>query len=385
MRRLTLMLLLTAAPAYAQAPPQRELTVTNRGRQPIHEIYVSTASSDDWGDDRLGTTPLAPGRPFRVRLGRVRDCRFDLRVVYGDERSEERRDVDICRNRQVAFDGSQAQAVERFQPRDVELVNRSALPIIEAYLSPAAKRDWGTDLVADALAAGGRITLSYAGPCEADLRVVFQNQAAEERRSIDVCELATIPIAPGWTTAATLATPEPPAATAESDLTVVNRSRLTILSLYVFADGADEPGEDRLGDDTLDAGGRVQLTIARGAECLHTLRVVYEGAAPDRDRAGIDLCSTREVSVSEDAIRTGGTGAFRNAGRVPVVALRVDRPGEPPGPDRLGAGIIGVGGTFEVEAPVPGECLYVATATFRDGRDARFGADLCQGEEITLR
>lgn len=385
MRRMILALLFAAAPAFAQAPAQRELTVTNRTRQLIRELYVSAAATDDWGDDRLGPGGLAPGRPFRVRLGRVRDCRFDLRVVYQDERSEERRGVDICRNRQVAFDGSEARAPERFQPRQVELVNRSALPIIEAYLSPAASRDWGTDLIADALAAGDRTTLTYAGPCEADFRVVFQNQAAEERRAIDVCELASIPVAPGWTTAATLAAPEPPAAVAESDLTVVNRSRLTILSLYVFADGTDEPGEDRLGDDTLAAGDRVQLKIARGAECRHTLRVVYEGAAPDKDRTGIDLCSTSEVSVGDDGIRTGNTGAFRNAGRVPVVALRVDRAGEPPGPDRLGTAIIGVGGTFELEAPIPGECLYIATATFRDGRDARFGADLCQGEEITLR
>lgn len=385
MRRIILALLFAAAPALAQAPPQRELTVTNQARQPIRELYVSVATSDDWGDDRLGTAGLAPGRPFRVRLGRMRDCRFDLRVVYADEQSEERRGVDICRNRQVSFDGSAARAAERYQSRQVELANRSALPIIEAYLSPAASRDWGTDLIADALAPGGRTTLSYAGPCEAELRVVFQNQAAEERRGIDVCELPSIPVAPGWTTAATLAAPEPPAAAVESDLTVVNRSRLTILSLYVFADGTDEPGEDRLGSDTLDAGDRVQLRITRGAECLHTLRVVYEGAAPDKDRAGIDLCSTREVSVGEDGIRTGNTGAFRNGGRVPVVALRVDRPGDPPGPDRLGAAIIGVGGTFELDAPTPGECLYIATATFRDGRDARFGADLCQGEEITLR
>ncbi len=219
---------------------------------------------------------------------------------------------------------------------------------------------------------------------------MFQNQAAEERRGINICELPSIPVAPGWTTAATPAAPEPPApeppaAGTETELTVVNRSRLTILSLYLFPDGADGPGEDRLGDDTLAAGDRVRLNITRGAECLHTLRVVYEGPTPDKERAGIDLCNTRELSVGEEGVRAGNPGSFRNAGRVPVVALRVDRPGEPPGPDRLGAAIIGVGGTFELEAPVPGECLYVATATFRDGRDARFGADLCQGEEITLR
>ncbi len=138
MRRIILFLLLAAAPALAQAPQQRELTITNRARQPIRELYVSPASSDDWGDDRLGDASLAPGRPFRVRLGRVRDCRFDLRVVYEDERSEERRSVDICRNRQVAFDGSEARAAPG-PTRQVELVNRSALPIIEAYLSPGPR------------------------------------------------------------------------------------------------------------------------------------------------------------------------------------------------------------------------------------------------------
>ena len=44
MRRIILFLLLAAAPALAQAPQQRELTITNRARQPIRE---QTSSRQD--------------------------------------------------------------------------------------------------------------------------------------------------------------------------------------------------------------------------------------------------------------------------------------------------------------------------------------------------
>ena len=50
--------------------------------------------------------------------------------------------------------------------------------------------------------------VTWHGDCNADLRVVFENHAAEERRGIDLCALPTISIQPGWTTADALPVPK---------------------------------------------------------------------------------------------------------------------------------------------------------------------------------
>jgi hypothetical protein len=52
-------------------------------------------------------------------------------------------------------------------------------------------------------------TISYRGSCTVDIRVVFENRAAEERRGVDLCRRASLSIEPGWTTTDEL--PSPPA------------------------------------------------------------------------------------------------------------------------------------------------------------------------------
>ena len=43
-----------AEPTPAQSNPERDVTIVNRGAHAINELYVSPASADHWGDDRLG-------------------------------------------------------------------------------------------------------------------------------------------------------------------------------------------------------------------------------------------------------------------------------------------------------------------------------------------
>ena len=51
-----------------------------------------------------------------------------------------------------------------------------------------------------AISVGDSRTLTYHGTCTADLRVVFDNRAAEERRGLDLCATPMLVIHPGWTT-----------------------------------------------------------------------------------------------------------------------------------------------------------------------------------------
>jgi hypothetical protein len=84
-----------AAPAAARAPDP-SFRLVNAGGQTIREVYVSSSSDRNWGPDRLGTTMLAPGQRFVIGLPPGR-CLNDLRIVFTNGRTEERRQVDTCR------------------------------------------------------------------------------------------------------------------------------------------------------------------------------------------------------------------------------------------------------------------------------------------------
>ncbi len=211
--------LLLAAPARADVPPrpvlgplgERELTVLNHSPRPVNELYVSPESADQWGDDRLGERTLETGDSLRLHLGRTRACIFDVKVVYEDASREETRGINLCRTHQVTFDGSTATPPpDAGAEHRVTLLNHAARPIQQVFLSSAAANQWGDDRLGEtSISVGEQRVVTWRGDCNVDLRVVFENRAAEERRGVDLCETPAVSIEPGWTTADTL--PKPPA------------------------------------------------------------------------------------------------------------------------------------------------------------------------------
>lgn len=395
------LVLLAALPAAAQQgprppaprPPERELTIQNQSGRTITELYASSTDDSEWGRDKLGDNTLPAGRSFRVRFGRTTHCTFDVRVVYEDGSAEEARDHDACRERQLSFDGSNASGGQpEGEDRSFELTNHHSRTIYQVF---AGQGDaMGDDLLgAEVLSAGGMATIQFRGGCEIRLRIVFDNDAAEERRDVDVCEQNAVSVGPGWTTADDLAAFTPGTATPGAPaggFTLVNQSGRGILILYVFPDGAGSRGPDRLGMDIVSDGARFPVRLSRGDNCLFTVRVVYDGADPDEERAGIDLCNTNELIITagwtEGALPDArATGRIRNAGTLPIVELYAHAEGTPRGPDRLGSDIVAAGSGFALVPPTEGECRYSVTGVFRDGREVSVVADLCSGAEVTLQ
>lgn len=323
MRRLLFaaLLLLPSTVAFAQgapgggrnAPqaPLRELLVANRASQPVRELYASPSTIDDWGEDRLGADTLAPGKVFRLRLGRSRDCVWDLQVVYGDGSTEENRNVNLCRNRQVSFDGSAAVPADRGPNRSLALQNATSARIDQVFISPSDTDRWNDDRLPGLLEPGESGTVEYRGPCEVDIRIVFATRAAEERRGLDACRLQRLVIAPGWTLASdpsvAPAPPTPPAGAATSTaspnrVAVRNDAGRTIVELYLYPDRG-ERGDDRLGMSVLDPGQERQIPVALDQACDYTVRAVLSGAgAADVQRTGLDLCRDRALTVTADGV-----------------------------------------------------------------------------------
>jgi hypothetical protein len=74
----------------------------NRTGKTINVVHASPASSNSWGEDRLGSEVVPPGGTFPIRLPSG-ECTYDIRVEYADNSAEERRRVDLCEVSSVTF------------------------------------------------------------------------------------------------------------------------------------------------------------------------------------------------------------------------------------------------------------------------------------------
>lgn len=79
-------------PAAADDPSFR---LVNRGRSEATELYASPSGDENWGQDRLGSEIVAAGGSRVVRLPRG-ECRYDVRIVFGNGQSTEKRKVNLC-------------------------------------------------------------------------------------------------------------------------------------------------------------------------------------------------------------------------------------------------------------------------------------------------
>ncbi len=181
----------------------RAVVVIDHAAHSIIELYVSPQAADAWGTDQLGDGVLDVGAQLPLKLGRMRDCGFDLLAVYDDLSREEQRGVNLCKLRQVIFDGSHATTPPDLlgPPHNITVIDRTAMPIQQLFISPQDAVGWGDDLLSTAtMSVDEQRSLTFRGPCIADVRVVFANRAAEERRGLDLCALTTLRVVPGWTT-----------------------------------------------------------------------------------------------------------------------------------------------------------------------------------------
>jgi hypothetical protein len=97
-------------PVPAPSPGPRDLALVNASRIDIRAFYLSPVSSTSWGSDLLGVLLLPAGSRVLLRAPESPEgCWVDLRVVYSDGATEERRDQNVCGLDTLSFDGSAAQ------------------------------------------------------------------------------------------------------------------------------------------------------------------------------------------------------------------------------------------------------------------------------------
>ncbi|WP_291298060.1 hypothetical protein [Elioraea sp.] len=407
-----LVAVLLALPALAQQPQQQrppqapqpgpQFTIKNDGEVTLQELYVARAGQGarGWGPDRLGSEVVAAAGTFRVRLPAGFGCSVDIRIVFEDGEEEVRERQDVCRTREVSF----ARAIPvQVQEREIAIENRSPRSIQQLFISGTQETEWGEDRLGSAvIPRGATFTARFPDSgCSYDVRVVFDNGGAEERRAIDLCAITALAITPGWTTAEALGGSGGGAAAAAGQVSIVNRSGRTVFEVYVFADGSPNRGADRLGADTMDDGRAITLPSATPPACASTLAITYDDGTREQ-RSGIDFCTTTEIVIAPgwtgaDPPASGGAAAPPGASSPGTIGI-VNRSGRTvmelysfadgaasEGPDRLGADIMPPGGTIRVPAGRAPACATTLRVVYDNGeREERAGLDFCRLTELAI-
>lgn len=365
--------------------PLREATIRNETDTILLQVFAAPPGAPGRGPDRLGENVIEPSREFRIRLGRTRECVFDVTATFEDGLEVVRNAANLCRDPRVVFGDPGAPR------REARIRNTADRTIREFYASTSAPLAWGADRLGNTvLQPGTGFTLRLRGQaCLWDLRAVFDDDAEEVKQGVDLC--ATREVAFDGSGA-----PRPP----ERRVTLVNRHGATIQEVYLSGTSEEDWGPDRLGEEVLPRGQRREVA-ARLRDCEGDLRIVFEERRAAEERTGINLCETASIVLrpgwtladrldeGEEPADTGprpGSVRLRNAAEVPVAELYADPPGSPRGIDRLGRTVLGVQETLDFAPPEGTPCLVDLVAVFRDGREMVLaGTDICAGVELELR
>ena len=188
---------LGAIPARAQDAPNPSFYLVNRSTSPISRVFASPAGKPNWGANRLGGA-VAAGGNAAIRLPADGECDYDLRVVFADGRSEERRNLNTCAIDNISFPQGRIVSATPAAPSAANpsflLTNRSRAVLSELYLSPSGDDSWGEDRLGETtIMGGGSKTIRLPpGECIYDLRVVFANGEANEKRRLNLCNLTDL-------------------------------------------------------------------------------------------------------------------------------------------------------------------------------------------------
>jgi hypothetical protein len=204
MRALLVALILLAGLSAAPAEAQNRFWLVNNTGETIQTANVSPSRRSDWGPDILGNSVLPAGNRVFVTPN-FGDCVLDVRVTYPSGREETRMGLNACSLNTIAFGqpsggggvgatiggapGASVAAPRGGNP-SFNFINRSGQTIRELYISLSSQSNWGQDRLGNNVMNPGQsiwVDLPGGGSCAADIRVVYMNGAAAERRGIETC------------------------------------------------------------------------------------------------------------------------------------------------------------------------------------------------------
>jgi S1-C subfamily serine protease len=78
-------------------PGDPSFRLVNKGQRTVNEVFATPAGRTSWGRNRLESGPMGPNGNHVFRLPREGGCIYDLRLVFADGKSLERKGADLCK------------------------------------------------------------------------------------------------------------------------------------------------------------------------------------------------------------------------------------------------------------------------------------------------
>jgi hypothetical protein len=167
------------------------------------------------------------------------------------------------------------------------LENQSGITIREAYVSASRVDFWGPDILgANVLPAGQRVwVVPSFGDCVLDVRVVYMDGRAEERRNVNACGLSRIVFGGGAGAGAAIGG----APGGDPSFNLLNGTGFVIREVYASSSRLASWGPDRLGVNVLQPGQSVFIPLPASGGCLTDIRVVFMNGAV-QERRNFNTC-----------------------------------------------------------------------------------------------
>ena len=200
----------------------------------------------------------------------------------------------------LAIPGADAQRPPPAGSATFTLANRTTTPIKEIFATPAGLGNWGQNRLdgrngnPTSLAPGATYAVRRraAAQCIFDLRVVFADGKAEERKGVNVCAIEEVTIG-----AATVATDTATGKAAnDPSVRLFNRAAVPVTEFFATPSGLGNWGKNRIGLEVLPPDNKRLFELPRDGNCIYDLRVVFaDKRSIERKRA--NLCRVAELPV----------------------------------------------------------------------------------------
>ena len=79
---------------------EKAIKLVNGTSLPLTSVYISSAGSAAWIEDKLGSQVISPGKSVNVPVDRD-NCRYDIRAVFSDGSEKIVKGFDVCRSGEI--------------------------------------------------------------------------------------------------------------------------------------------------------------------------------------------------------------------------------------------------------------------------------------------
>ena len=278
------------------------------------------------------------------------------------------------------------------QSAALELSNRGAMPITDVRLASRVAAAWGKNLLTAHIGPGQQRALAPERQegCLYSVRVGYSDNRFERFALIDLCHNKDYAVAGRFARAAGADNDVPPT----SEVSIANQANMIIRVIRMSPVGERMWGPDRLGDQLLNPGKKINVALDKNRGCQFRVYAYYNDSRVEVIRS-INLCNDSYISLRRENLTSlnqlPADMRLQTTRAIHVVnqsGLQIDRVYVFPlndrnlGEDRLGRSVLPPGREWRVDVSDQTQCLVTVLAVYQDRREERApNLDLCAAHE----